>query len=39
MMIYAGVSGAGAVYRAGAGTEAVHGTIYVVRRKNEESIF
>lgn len=36
---YAGVSGAGTVYRAGAGTGAAHGTIYVVRRKNEESIF
>lgn len=37
--VYADVSGAGTVYRAGAGTGAAHRTIYVVRRKNEESIF
>jgi len=36
---YADVSGAGTVYRAGTGTGAAHRTIYVVRRKNEESIF
>ena len=37
--IYAGVSGAGAVYRAGTGTGAAHRTIYVVRRKKMKNPF